>query len=198
MTRRSRADGDVRILESALGSLPPANARPALVLLSGLPGSGKSYLAREICRGYPIAHVESDVLRKELFARPVYTPRESTRLFAAIHALVGDLLDRGLSVLFDATNLKEAHRRPLYDIAKRRGARLVIVRVEVPDSVARQRLEAKRRGGDPGNHSDADVDIYEAMRRAEEPIGREHIRVETSGSVAPAVDKIVGELEEIA
>jgi len=179
-----------------LGPLPPAKARPAFVLLSGLPGSGKSHLAREIGRRYPVAHVESDALRKALFARPVYSQRESSRLFTAIHALVDDLMSRGLPVLVDATNLKEAHRLPLYDMAEARRARLVVVHVEVPDPVARQRLEAKRRGGDPDNPSDADVNVYDAMRREEEPIWREHISVDASGSVAVAVDMIVRELEE--
>jgi len=198
LTRRSRAEDDVRILEAALGPLPLSKARPTLVMLSGLPGSGKTYLAREICRRHPIVHLESDALRKALFTSPVYSPMESMRLYAAIRVLVDDLLGRGLPVLLDATNVKEAHRRPLYEIAEAHRARLMILHVEVPDRVARTRLEAKRRRGDPDNYSDADIGVYEAMHREEEPIGREHMRVDTSESVATAVDKIVGKLEEKA
>src|SRR5574341_2088568 len=116
---KSRLDRDVRIIEAALAGLPPPQNHPALVLLSGLPASGKSHVAREIRRRYPIAHLESDALRKALFHRPVYTQQESTRLFSAIHELVARLVETGIPVLLDATNLKEAHREPLYRIAER-------------------------------------------------------------------------------
>ena len=81
-------------------------------------------------------------------------------------------------------------------MAEAQRAQLLLVHVEVPERVARERLEAKRRGEDPDSYSDADVGVYEAMRRGKEPIGREHIRVDGSGSVAGAVDKIVRKLEE--
>lgn len=189
--------GDVRVLERALGPLPSPQARPALVVLSGLPGSGKSHLARELCRRYPLARLESDALRKALFKRPTYSVEESARLFAACHALLDTLLARGIPALLDATNLKEVHRRPLYRIAERRGARLVLVQVEAPQEMVRQRLEGRARGENPWDQSEASVEVYEKMRAGAEPIQRPHLIVDTSGDIRPALDMVLRELQEV-
>ena len=115
--RQPLLERDVRLLRGALGPLPPAEPRPAFVVLIGLPGSGKSHLAREIIRRRPLALVESDQMRRALFKRPAYTETENTRLFRACHQLLEELLAAGIPALCDATNLRELHRRPLYEIA---------------------------------------------------------------------------------
>lgn len=129
-------EDDVSRLETALGELPAPRPAPFLVLVSGLPGSGKSHFSRELCRRYPLAHLNSDALRRALFPRPSHGAAESARLFAAVHVLLERLLSRGVSAVLDATSLKEEHRRPLYEIAERAGAGLIIVRTEAPEAVA--------------------------------------------------------------
>jgi predicted kinase len=196
--RRSSLERDLRVLEAALAELPAPQAVPALVVLSGLPGSGKSYLVAEICRRYPLARLESDSMRKVLFSRPVYSQRESGRLFTAIHALLEILLARGIPSILDATNLKIAHRQPIYDIAKRHGAKLIIVETIAPDAVVRRRMAARLAGENLRDHSDAGIDVYETMRREAEPIEREHLVVDTSGGVQAIIDKIARELKGAA
>ncbi len=198
MPRPTRLARDVRVLAEALDTLPAPQARPALVLLSGLPGSGKSYLASEICRRYPLARLESDALRKALFRRPVYSPQESSRLFAAVHALIDNLLAKSIPVLLDATNLKEAHRQPLYEIAQRRGAGLVLVQTAAPEPVVRKRMGARLAGANPRDRSDADIDIYDMMLAEAEPIQHDHLVVDTAGDIGAAADKIVRELQAVS
>ena len=196
--RRSSLARDVSILEAALGALPRPVERPPLIVLSGLPGSGKSHLARDIARRYPLALLESDALRKALIKRPVYSQKESARLFTACHALLGGLLSNGIPALLDATNLKEMHRRPLYSIAERAGARLLLVEVRAADEVARRRLEARLKAENPWDRSDATLDVYESMRGAAEPIERPHFVVDTSvDDLDQAVERIVGELARV-
>lgn len=185
---------DAAVLEAAMPAQPPPVEHPSLVVLSGLPASGKSHLAREITRRQPFAVLESDSLRKALVKRPSYSQQESARLFAACHALLEDLLSRGVPCLFDATNLKEAYRRPLYDIAERTGARLLIVEVCAADDVISRRLEARLRSANPEDRSDATPDVYESMRREAEPIEREHIVVDASAEISPAVDEVLQHL----
>jgi aminoglycoside phosphotransferase family enzyme/predicted kinase len=47
-------------------TLLPASQRPALVLIGGLPGTGKSTLAAELCRQAGLTIIRSDLVRKEL------------------------------------------------------------------------------------------------------------------------------------
>ena len=193
--RHSSLQRDLGVLEGALAELPASQAMPALVLLSGLPASGKSYVAAELCRQYPLARLESDTMRKVLFSRPVYSQAESGRLFAAIHALLEILLARGIPTILDATNLKEAHRQPIYDIAKRHDAKLIIVETIAPHAVVRRRLAARLAGENLRDHSDAGIDVYETMRREAEPIQRKHFTIDTSGDVKTIIDRIARELK---
>jgi predicted kinase len=93
--------------------------------------------------------------------------------------------------VLDATNLREEHRRPLYDMAERHGARLVLVHLDAPPEVVRQRLARRRQAATPGDWSDAGPEVYERMREALEPIGRPHLRVDTTGDVTEMVEQVL-------
>ena len=189
---------DVATLEGTLGPLPAPVEHPPFIVLSGLPGTGKSHLAREIARRHPFALLESDTLRKTLVERPSYSQSESARLFAACHALIASLLEKRIPVLFDATNLREMHRRPLYDVAERTGARLLLVQVTAPEEVVRRRMEARAVRENPSDRSDATLDVYETMRRDAEPIERSHLVIDSAVDDAEgAVLKILRGLESI-
>ena len=188
---------DVRTLEASLGPLPQPQATSALVVVSGLPGSGKSHFTRALCQRYPMAPLDSDALRKALFTRPTHSADESARLFAACHALLDRLLARGIPAVLDATSLREIHRRPLYDIADKRKAKLLLVEVQAPPELVKQRLEARQRGENPWDHSQAGAEVYERMRRQAEPIQRRHLVVDTSQEIGPALDRLVRELQGV-
>ncbi|MFQ6019566.1 MAG: DegV family protein [Dehalococcoidia bacterium] len=186
---------DVRRIEASLAPLPPPQPTPALVVVSGLPGSGKSHFTRELCQRVPLARLESDALRKALFDRPTHGPEESARLFAACHQVLDRLLAAGIPTVLDATNLRELHRRKLYRIAEKNGAKLVLVSLDAPPEVVRQRLETRQRGDNPWDHSDADPSVYDRMRPRAEPIRRPHISVDTSGDIEPALHAVIKQLE---
>lgn len=183
----------LEILKASLGPLPEAVVRPPLIVVSGLPGTGKSYFCRRLLERLPAVWVESDALRKVLFPQPSYSAEESSHLFDLLHQLVGWLLSRGFPVLFDATNLAEHRREYLYSIAERRGARLILVRVDAPEDLVRQRLLVRAGDGNGGDHSEADWQVYRKMKDSVEPIRRSYFAVDTSRDIAPVVEKVLRE-----
>jgi predicted kinase len=187
----SQRNRDLSKLKESLGPLPEATANPGFVVVSGLPGTGKSFFCGKLAEKQPFYILESDALRKVLFPSPDYNPVESARLFAAIHSLIEWLLKNGVPVCFDATNLSEHNREYLYRINDRAGARLVLVSVEAPPDVAYQRLQARKNGAIPDSKSDADWEIYRQMKPKAEKIRRNHFVVDTSRDIAPVIDKII-------
>jgi predicted kinase len=107
-----------------------------------------------------------------------------------VHQLIERLLKDGVSVILDATNLREGNREYLYRIAERLGVRLILVRIEAPPEVIQQRLAA--RGGE--SISQADLVVYEKLALTVEVINRRHYVVDTSGDIGPVLDKIVAEV----
>jgi predicted kinase len=182
---------DVQRLSESLGQLPEPVVKPAFIVVSGLPGTGKSYFCRKLAERLPFLILESDVLRKTLFPTPTHSPPESTRLFQAIHHLIERLLKKGIPLILDATNLSERYRERLYNIADRLNARLIIVRVEAPSEIVRQRLKVRSESASPEEHSDADWLVFQRMQTSVQRISRNHFAVDTSRDIAPVLDKIV-------
>ncbi len=194
MSAAKRAKLDADALERSLGDLPLPENAPAFVALSGLPATGKTHVARALAARYPFAVLHIDSLRKTLFPNPAYDRDEHSRLFAAVHELIDRLLGRNISVLYDATNLREEHRRTLYEIGTRNGARFALVDVRAPESVILKRLHERKPGQ---SDSDAGVEVYEALRKDADAIERPHFVVESTGDVGPAVDNILDALQEV-
>jgi len=183
---------DVQLLTESLGQLPEPVVKPVFIVVSGLPGTGKTYFCSKLAERLPFVILESDALRKVLFPSPGYSSLESSHLFQAIHLLIKRLLGKGGSLILDATNLSERYRERLYSIADRLDAKLVLVRVEAPPQVVRERLKARREN--PEDKSDADWEIYQRMKLSVQKIQRNHYAVDTSKDITPVLDKVVREV----
>lgn len=184
---------DSELLLRSLPELPEPELMPTFIVVSGLPGTGKTYLSRKLAERLPFLVLESDALRKVLFSPPAYTAAESQHLFQAVHRLIEGLLQRGIPIILDATNLSEQYRERLYNIAEHRGAKLILVRVEAPPGLVKERLRSRIADRDPDGNSDADWAIYQKMKPGVQKIRRQHYAVDTSGDITPIIDKIVRE-----
>ena len=190
----SRTSRDVERLRDSLPPSPGPVARPVMVVVSGLPGTGKTHFSKRLVDKVPLLVLESDALRKVLFPLPSHTGPESARLFKACYSLIDALLTEGVPMLLDATNLVEYHRERLYRIADRPGVKLVLISVEVPPEVVHQRLNDRSRGVGPEGHSTADWEVYLRMRSTADPIGRDHLVVDTSWDISPFIDQVAREI----
>jgi predicted kinase len=147
---------------------PPPGSRPALIILAGLPGSGKSHLAEAIARQHPAAIVRSDQVRKLLFPQPQYTGAESGIVYLTCYALIEELLADGYTVVFDATNLTRESRRRARACAERRGVPSLTLIAIAPEEVIEQRLRQRHAGGAEPYFSDATWEVHRRLaRRAE-------------------------------
>ena len=157
--------------------LPAANGNPGLVILCGLPGTGKSHFARELISRASFVWVNSDYCRKLLAGRPDYSREEHRRVFAAMHAVIAELLASGRAVVFDATNLNEEVRRPLYAVAEAAGVTPLLIRFTARVGLARRRLAERAAGLADAGASDADWEVYTRMAAADGPAPRPHLLV---------------------
>jgi predicted kinase len=166
-------------------------ARPALILLSGLPGAGKTTFAKALAERLPFVHIESDAIRRGMAEKPTYSPQESGAVFAKVEARARAALSHGERALIDATNLTNRDRRRFLRLAKELDTKLVTVRLTAPDEVLRARLAQPREG-----FSQADMSILERMRGRPQPLPVPAIVVDTRFDLKPAIDLVLEMLDD--
>jgi predicted kinase len=187
----SKLKQDAESLRRSLSPLPSPQIEPPLIVISGLPGTGKSFFCRKLAERLDYLVLSSDSLRQTLFPQPEYDDNENRRLFPACHALIEELLKRGIPIIFDATNLLERHREPLYHVCEKARAKLILVSIEAPPELVEQRLLDRERGIDLEDKSQAGWQVHQRMKSRKEKIPRNHFVVDTSRDINVAIDKIV-------
>ena len=178
-------------IESQLSVPADRTIPPLLIVLVGLPGTGKSTLARALAQALPAAAVEYDFVRKQLFDSPTHSSQESQLVHNVCHAVIRRLLRRGVSTISDATNLIESQREFLYHVADQCDARLLVVRVAASEPVVRQRLEQRQVARSPHDLSEADWSIYLRMQQRQDAIGRPFVTVKMDGDLSEPIGKVL-------
>ena len=89
-----------------------------LIVLRGLPGCGKTAIAKVLAPALHATLVSSDELRFGMFESPTYTKQEHQLVFDAFHVAVAEALMDHQNVIADATHLRQTHLTPLKAIAE--------------------------------------------------------------------------------
>lgn len=90
--------------------------RPTLILLCGIPGSGKSTYAKDyIARNENTIHLSSDAIRKELWGDESIQGNPA-EVFALMQKQAVDALNDGKNVVYDATNITRKDRSGIISI----------------------------------------------------------------------------------
>ncbi len=144
-------------------------ARPVIVIVFGLPGSGKSYFATRLASALGARYVSSDELRRQMFATRTYSDDERTRVYAAMLSLMRDSVARREAVVLDATFGKAAWRRMFEDAAAASGHRITYIEIIAREPLIRERLRA------PRLTSEADFAVYEHLKEGMEPLLDGHL-----------------------
>jgi aminoglycoside phosphotransferase family enzyme/predicted kinase len=187
----------------ALARSLSAPEAPALVLMHGLSGSGKTTVSQKILEELGAVRVRSDVERKRLHglaagartnADPgggIYSP-EATRLtYERLAQAARGIVESGYKAIVDATFLGRAEREAFRALSREAAVPFLIVSCEAPDDVLRSRV-ARRRAAE-SDASEADATVLERQLASREPLGEYElarcVRVETDRG-----DASVGEI----
>lgn len=171
--------------------------RPALLVMHGVTGSGKSTLSDALLMDLGCVRVRSDVERKRIAgvdrarkAQPVgggiYSADMTRTTYARLHELAAEGLKAGYTVILDATYLKGWQRQAAREVAEAHGAPWWIVHCRATREELVYRIEDRAAGG--GAVSDGTVDVLKAQLNAAEPLTKEesgHVVLVDTDRVAP-------------
>jgi predicted kinase len=152
-----------------------------LIILFGLPGTGKTTIARALAAQLHAAHFNSDTVRSALGLMGHYTEGEKQRVYQHLMDDTRAALSEGKTVVVDGTFYKEAVRTPFRLLAQSCGVRLCWVEVATSEAVLRERLQH------PRSDSEADFEVYVSIRDQFEPLLEDHLTVHTDKMMLPDI-----------
>lgn len=175
-----------------------------LVLMCGLSGAGKSYVAERLVPSWPAIRVRSDVLRKaaaglkplERSASKVdsglYTRSRSQSVYASMLRIALALAAAGENVIVDATFLERSSRAAFREAAMGAGIACVLLHCRASEPTMRSRVERREREGK--DVSEAGVAVLEAQLERFEPPSPDEQAVTVDTETALQIEAVVGEL----
>lgn len=95
-----------------------------IIMLKGLPASGKSTWAKEKVKTGNYMRISKDDIREKMLGG--YTPRKERDVLRIRNNLIRQAIELGRNVIVDDTNLNSAHEKTIRRIAKELGVPLII------------------------------------------------------------------------
>lgn len=144
-----------------------------IIIVCGLPGSGKSYFASRLAGENNAEYVNSDRLRKDMFQSRTYSEQEKTAVYNAMLERMNEAISSKRNLVIDATfHYSKIRQRFITNAAGK--ADIIFIEVRADENIIKERLKIKR------EYSEADFEIYQLIRSQWEDLREPHLLLEST------------------
>jgi putative nucleotidyltransferase with HDIG domain len=150
--------------EELKASGQPFPQSAGLVVVTGLPASGKTYFADRLAREGNFFRVSTDDIRMDLTGNaPTYSGPEHMLTHGTGRQVASALLARGYRVIIDSTGIVPSDRRHNIDLGRKVGIPTTLIWCKVDESIASGRLAQRVLNRDSIDLSEADTAVRNRM-----------------------------------
>lgn len=161
--RQELQDRKQKRLRVALAMI--ASPKPALLLMHGLPGSGKTWLSGQLIGRLPAVRIRSDIERKRLFGLAagehshsgldsgLYGQAATEQTYAHVLDGARAALEGGFTVIVDAAFHDTQQRRQFRQLACDLACPFVILHCDAAEDVLTERVAAREARGDDASEA---------------------------------------------
>ena len=108
-------------IDDIIPAAPFVRPGGSLMMMVGLPGTGKSSIVENLSKIVPCTVISTDNVRLQMRNQPTYTAAEMMLVYEVCYSIIEVRLKRGQRVIFDASNYLAARREHLAKIGRRCG-----------------------------------------------------------------------------
>jgi predicted kinase len=142
---------------------------PVLVMVMGLPGSGKSFFAKALAREMGAEYLGSDELRKELGLMGKYSLDNKLTVYGEMFKRAKGIHKAGKSVVLDGTFFLQQVRDLVIYLTNSLSWKMSIIHILADEELITKRLSL------PRQDSEADLGVYQKIKSEFEPIQEKHL-----------------------
>lgn len=174
-------------------------SKPTLVCLYGFPGSGKSYVARNLASAIQMANVSSDRIRSELFASPRYDPQENAIVTHLMDYMSEEFLSAGVSLVYDTNAIRSAQRRKLRELARRHHAQYLLIwlQIDMDSAYARTQERDRRTSDDKYAEPQTRSTFDQLLKGMQNPEGEDYLVISGKHTFATQKSAVVSRLYQM-
>ena len=124
-------------------------ARPLVIMVIGIPGSGKSFFARQFSTMFAAPLVSTDYIRHAMFPDSTYGPDEDARVSVLVNNEISELLKTQKTIIVDGSLNNRISRSGIERLAKIHGYGTMTIWVQTDEPTSRNRSvkrNSKREG----------------------------------------------------
>jgi predicted kinase len=144
-----------------------------IIIVFGLPGSGKSYFAFRLANLLNAAYINSDIVRKMFPGKKAYSLNEKMSVYDEMLKQMMAMLKENRNLILDATFYKSDIRRKFSNEAHP-NEKISFIEVRANESLINERLKKAR------TDSEADFEVYKKIKNEWEPFNQDHLIMQST------------------
>ncbi len=144
-----------------------------LILVTGLPGTGKTTFSIVLAKACKATHLNSDIVRSEISMKGQYDEESKAIVYSELLRRAEKVLSEGKDLIVDATLYKEALRKPYVAIAERHRIPIKWIELSTDEKVIKERVSKTRK------YSEANFEVYLKIKAEYEPLKINHLMLRT-------------------
>jgi len=161
-----------------------------VVIVTGLPGTGKSFFASHLAKKMHAAYINSDQVRKTMMPPGHYSLQDKRSVYDQMLAQVVALINQNKDVVLDASFyksiLREQFKKALTPVAL-----VKFIEITATEAIIKDRVRLPRKD------SEADFEVYKKIRAAWEPFLEPHLLLRsTNDNLVELLDAAINYLKK--
>ncbi|MFO7657816.1 MAG: ATP-binding protein [Bacteroidales bacterium] len=162
-----------------------------ILILFGLPATGKSFLSKKAAKEFDAVHLNTDIIRKELNLKGKYDEHSKQKVYDHMLKQMVYHAQKNWHVIVDGTFQKKQHRKQFLQKARELNQKLHFVEMRAKEDTIKERMKSDRK------HSEADFNVYQNMKKLFEHPQEPHLTLwSDENNAAELIEKLKNYLHE--
>ncbi|MGZ5221709.1 MAG: AAA family ATPase [Chitinophagaceae bacterium] len=161
-----------------------------IIIVMGLPGSGKSFFATRLAAAINADYISSDRQRKKMIANRTYSANEKELVYNEMLMQMRQAIKQNRNLVLDATFHKNETRNKFKEEAGNTDE-IIFIEIIANETLVKERLRATR------EDSEADFAVHQIIRQEWQPMKQLHLTLQsTNDNIEDMLEKTIEYLNQ--